>query len=675
MKLGIFLCSCGNTINIDFKTIKKAYKKDVDGLIIHDQLCQKGLEHIVGDVKRWKLDTAIIGCTAKNHIFEGVFDGEIMFLDLRGQCGLVHEKDDATEKAKVLLKRAMDNLKIELDEKEFSIDVGDAVLVIGGNDAVEIANNLSELTRVTLLIPGAEEYLPFVSPDVKVDLGRVVDLSGNIGDFRLEIESDIEVDKCISCGRCIEVCPLDSIKSIPFYYVDTSCDLCNKCIKVCPTDAISFKKRREIRTDQILVLGDDWDQTTQFGVHLAGKDDLPSKVLDITSNIGTIIKRKLLNVENIELCTGGGNFSVGCDLCLACPYDAVSIKDGKVFFNDIACMGCGFCSSVCPITIPGLTEYPQDLFYQQMNDLLDADLNPKILLFTTGAYGLPIFNTLGDRRIKYPPVLSISVPSLGFISEAHILKAFDLGADGVVLLGPKDELTAASVPFSENVLSHFGLGKRILNCDTEDAMDFVKSIKNFCDELKPSPIRRDMLRNRRGPDLTITKFGKRDIILDTVRSISMKTGISPDVVEVIDEEIPFRDISISESCTICNSCSELCKTGALKKDTNKINFMHGYCVACGICESTCPENAIELRPEIDFARLMDINSKLIRESEMVECKKCGRPFITRSALEKVSGVISGGDAHEFGVEDHLDLIRYCDGCRPIIALKKIQVDK
>ncbi|MDY6959818.1 MAG: 4Fe-4S binding protein, partial [Halobacteriota archaeon] len=203
----------------------------------------------------------------------------------------------------------------------------------------------------------------------------------------------------------------------------------------------------------------------------------------------------------------------------------------------------------------------------------------------------------------------------------------------------------------------------------------AESVKNFSDKLEPSPIRRDKIRNRKSPDPEITKLGKREIIIDTLRNLSLKTGISLDVIEVDREGIPFRDISIGETCTICNSCSELCKTGALIKDTDKISFIHGYCIACGICESTCPESAIELKPVIDFKRLTSTDAKLMKESEMVECKKCGRPFITRSALEKISGVVSGGEVHEFGVEDHLDLIKYCDKCRPIVALKKIRVEK
>ena len=44
---------------------------------------------------------------------------------------------------------------------------------------------------------------------------------------------------------------------------------------------------------------------------------------------------------NVNLCTG-------CGMCVdVCPYDALSLKDGKVEVNEILCEGCGTCSATC----------------------------------------------------------------------------------------------------------------------------------------------------------------------------------------------------------------------------------------------------------------------------------------------------------------------------------------
>jgi heterodisulfide reductase subunit A len=44
---------------------------------------------------------------------------------------------------------------------------------------------------------------------------------------------------------------------------------------------------------------------------------------------------------NLNLCTG-------CEMCvLVCPYDAISLKDGKAEVNEVLCEGCGTCSATC----------------------------------------------------------------------------------------------------------------------------------------------------------------------------------------------------------------------------------------------------------------------------------------------------------------------------------------
>jgi len=49
----------------------------------------------------------------------------------------------------------------------------------------------------------------------------------------------IDLDLCVSCNRCIEVCRFDAIS--PDFVVDPfSCDGCGVCPRVCPTDAIEM---------------------------------------------------------------------------------------------------------------------------------------------------------------------------------------------------------------------------------------------------------------------------------------------------------------------------------------------------------------------------------------------------------------------------------------------------
>lgn len=50
----------------------------------------------------------------------------------------------------------------------------------------------------------------------------------------------VDAEKCISCGKCAKVCPLDAV-SFDFHSTDTTrCQLGLECADVCPTDAIGL---------------------------------------------------------------------------------------------------------------------------------------------------------------------------------------------------------------------------------------------------------------------------------------------------------------------------------------------------------------------------------------------------------------------------------------------------
>jgi len=67
---------------------------------------------------------------------------------------------------------------------------------------------------------------------------------------------------------------------------------------------------------------------------------------------------------NINLCTG-------CGMCVdVCPYDALSLKDGKVEVNEVLCEGCGTCSATClraAIQVKNMTPL-------QVNEMIKASL-------------------------------------------------------------------------------------------------------------------------------------------------------------------------------------------------------------------------------------------------------------------------------------------------------------
>jgi ferredoxin len=119
----------------------------------------------------------------------------------------------------------------------------------------------------------------------------------------------------------------------------------------------------------------------------------------------------------------------------------------------------------------------------------------------------------------------------------------------------------------------------------------------------------------------------------------------------------------TEACTLCLACVSLCPVGALgdNPDRPQLRFQETACLQCGICEATCPENAITLIPQLDL-RNPALSHQVLHEEEPYECIECAKPFGVKSTIEKIVSKLEGKH-WMFKGSDNARLIRMCDDCR------------
>lgn len=116
----------------------------------------------------------------------------------------------------------------------------------------------------------------------------------------------------------------------------------------------------------------------------------------------------------------------------------------------------------------------------------------------------------------------------------------------------------------------------------------------------------------------------------------------------------FVTLSISESCSACETCARACPTGALTFQTNvkkthyELYFTARTCIGCDVCTHVCAPEAIEIDRSPAFAQVFgDSEPRLLREGELSRCPHC-RTYFASNGDEKLCPVCAYRQKHPFG---------------------------
>ena len=137
---------------------------------------------------------------------------------------------------------------------------------------------------------------------------------------------------------------------------------------------------------------------------------------------------------------------VNCDACVvSCIFNAVDAEPfGLPSIVEANCKGCGVCAAECPMGAMQLVHFTDEQIVAAIESLFkpkkfassSASFEPIVLCFACQWCSYGAADLAGVSRIQYPPnVRIIRVPCSGRVDVLHVVKAFQNGADGVIVTG------------------------------------------------------------------------------------------------------------------------------------------------------------------------------------------------------------------------------------------------
>ncbi|WGD49438.1 4Fe-4S binding protein [Bradyrhizobium sp. CB1650] len=631
-------------MRLDVAAIKHACGNSSIGCFRH--LCGAELDHFREVAKTDGPLT--VACTYQQSLFAeeaGERSAPIAFVNIRETAGWSSEGAQAGPKMAALLAASL----VQAPDYPLVTLASDGVILIYGRDeaAIEAGRLLSDHLDVTVMLTKPGEITPPAATPFPIVKGTIRSASGHFGAFELTIDDYAR--------------PRPSSRD---HYV--------------------FDNPRSGTTSRCDIVLDLSGDRPLFPAHdlrdgyLRADPRDPSALLRVVLNardlVGRFDKPKYIEFTP-DLCAHSRSNLIGCHRCLdLCPTSAITPAGNHVAISAEICAGCGQCAAACPTGAASYALPPADTQLQTIRAMLLAyhqagGSNP-VLLLHEGHHGTPLIDALARHGDGLPAqVIPLAVNEATQIGLEAIIGAFAYGASAFRILlraKPRHDVTGLiqTIGMAETILAGLGFeGRRVTTIETDDPdalLDQLKGIGQLAAVETPA---------------TFKTVGKRRDLLRFALGELHRLAPRPVDVIALPQGAPIGAVSVdTEGCTLCLSCVSACPTGALRDDPERpvLKFVEDACVQCGLCQSTCPEKVITLKPQVDF-RAGRAPAIVIKEEEPALCIRCGTPFGVKSTIDRIAAKLEDRHWMYPAGDKRLDVIRMCADCR-VTVMSEQQFD-
>jgi ferredoxin len=383
-------------------------------------------------------------------------------------------------------------------------------------------------------------------------------------------------------------------------------------------------------------------------------NNLASYLVAIPELVGDFEKPRYFKY-NPDICVHARNQMTACTRCIdACPTLAIRSIGEHVEVDPYLCQGGGSCAAVCPsgamqYVYPALADTLSRI-RQLLKTYREAQGHEARMVFIEESQHERFYQQLASLDENLIPV---AVDELGALDMAVLLNTLAYGAQQVIVVaGPdtpsriRDTLQQQQALATQFLQGQGYSPERVVITAAEDLPVVTVGI----DEELPAAS-------------YATFDDKRTMIHLALEHLYQHAPLQPEILGLSDRA-PFGAIRVdAQRCTLCMACTGACPTGSMLagNESPQLKFIEENCVQCGLCEQTCPENAISREPRYLFNTERRRARRLLYEEAPFHCISCGKPFATRRVIENIQDRLGGN--WMFDNERAMRRLQMCEDCR------------